>query len=172
MIEPSWSDVKVHPNLAARHGDRRLIVLALAALLLIGGGIALVTLSGGRPAPVVTAQSAPPAKNPVLDELVATTKALEASQQQVVDQLQAMQDMFTAQQAATKKSSDRVAALNEKVESLRQSFANVPQTATEAADIPPKMQEPAVRSPPKAHRRASLHRPGKSRKHRTASSLR
>jgi septal ring factor EnvC (AmiA/AmiB activator) len=135
----------------------RVIVTAVAALLIVGG--AVLWRIGATAPPVVTAVKVAPAKNPAIDELVGTTKALDASQQQVVDQLQVMQDMLTSQQAEMKRTSDRVAALNANLESLRQSFASAPPTTTtEEAEAPP----------PKKVARASRPR-GRARAQRAAS---
>jgi len=65
------------------------------------------------------------------DQLVERTKGLEATQQESIDQLQLMQDqlltarrLLAAQQAESKRLSEQVSALNEAVESLRQSYAS------------------------------------------------
>lgn len=128
----------------SKHGANRLgapvnrvIATAVAAVLIVGGAM-LWRISATAPVTSAAKVAAAP-KNPAIDELVGTTKALDASQQQVVDQLQMMQDMLTSQQAEMKKTSDRVAALNANLESLRQSFASTPpqQSSAEEADAPP-----------------------------------
>jgi hypothetical protein len=134
----------------------RVIVTAVAALLIVGGAM-LWRIGSATPPAAVPVKVAAPAKNPALDELVGTTKALDVSQQQVVDQLQVMQDMLTSQQAEMKKTSDRVAALNANLESLRQSFASTPPLASaeEAETPPPKRAVRASRPRAKARRAAS-----------------
>lgn len=103
------------------------------------------------PAPrsATTAVTAP-AKNPVLDELVRTTRALNDSQQQAIDQLQVLQDTVASQAAALKASSDATAALNDKLESLRQSFASAAQPVAEPV---PK----SVRAPSHKRQKLRLH---------------
>ena len=51
----------------------------------------------------------------VSKELLETTKGLQVTQQQAVDQLQIVQDQLVAQKAETKKLSEQIAALNEKL---------------------------------------------------------
>jgi hypothetical protein len=65
------------------------------------------------------------------DQLLAKTKALEATQQESIDQLQMAQDqlqtvrrLLAAQQADTKRLSEQVSGLTEAIDSLRQSFAS------------------------------------------------
>jgi uncharacterized coiled-coil protein SlyX len=60
------------------------------------------------------------------DELLETTKALGITQQQAVDQLQVVQDQLVAQKAETRKLSDQVAAVTEKLDVLQQSVAHAP----------------------------------------------
>jgi uncharacterized coiled-coil protein SlyX len=81
------------------------------------------------------------------EQLVEKTKGLETSQQQSIDQLQAVQDqlqgikrLVAAQQADTKRLSEQVGSLTGAIDTLRQSFASVqasepsaPQTARRSA---------------------------------------
>ena len=149
---------------------QRGIVVALAALMIVGGA---VVWRMGSSAPVVATvpAKAAAARNPALDELVGTTKALDVSQQQVVDQLQVVQDMLAAQQAETRRTSERVAALSDKLEGLRQSFAAVQQPPAEEADsvAPVKKLERAGRSRSSAHRSGSSRKIARSKRSRTAS---
>src|SRR5207237_10182609 len=98
------------------------------------------------------ANAAPDAKNPVLEELVEATKALGVSQQQAIDQLQVLQEQLASQQAETRKSSGEVAALSDKLETLRQSFASVT-PPLEQADAP----QSAKSKPAVAHARHRAH---------------
>ena len=66
--------------------------------------------------------SAPAVKSS--DELLETAKGLEVTQQQAVDQLQIVQDQLAAQQVETKRLSDQVTALTEKLDLLQQSVAS------------------------------------------------
>jgi uncharacterized coiled-coil protein SlyX len=60
------------------------------------------------------------------DELLETTKGLQITQQQAVDQLQVVQDQLVAQQAETKRLSEQIAKLTERLDGLQQSVANSP----------------------------------------------
>jgi hypothetical protein len=160
MIDALPSEPGNNSAAASRHLHSRLIVGAVAALLIVAGAfIWRITASSPPNTPAVqmaspAANSTPPAKNPVLDELVEATKALESSQQQAIDQLQELQQLITSQQAEARKSSAAVAALNAKLEALQQSFASLPAPAQDEADTPsPRKSKPAtVRSRGKAHR--------------------
>jgi uncharacterized coiled-coil protein SlyX len=72
------------------------------------------------------------------DELLETTKGLQVTQQQAVDQLQVVQDQLVAQRAEMKRLSEQIAELTEKLDALRQSVANIPVPSTRAAGPPPK----------------------------------
>jgi uncharacterized coiled-coil protein SlyX len=58
------------------------------------------------------------------DELLETAKGLEVTQQQAVDQLQIVQDQLAAQQVETKRLSDQVTALTQKLDQLQQTLAS------------------------------------------------
>jgi uncharacterized coiled-coil protein SlyX len=130
---------------AAQAMRRRLVITLVAALVLIGGGWITLWAAGGsstvEPAPHATAASA--ASRRPSDELLETTKGLQVTQQQAVDQLQVVQDQLVAQRAETKRLSDQIAALTERLGALQQSIANMPPT-THAAGSPSAPQ-------PKAH---------------------
>ena len=91
------------------------------------------------PAPAPPAPAALAASRRPSDELL----GLQVTQQQAVDQLQAVQDQLVAQQAEMKKLAEQIAALTEKLDALQQSIANMPPT-THAAGSPSGPQ-------PKAH---------------------
>jgi peptidoglycan hydrolase CwlO-like protein len=78
----------------------------------------------------------------VSEQLVEKTKGLEATQQEPIDQLQVVQDqlqtmkrLLAAQQADTKRLSEQVAALNESIDGLRQSFASARATEVETPSV-------------------------------------
>jgi hypothetical protein len=75
----------VHAVVRARW---QLIIPLVAAFVLIGGGWTVWAFSASK-------EAAPRAS----DELLETTKGLEVTQQQAVDQLQIVQDQLVAQQA-------------------------------------------------------------------------
>src|SRR5437899_1592834 len=65
------------------------------------------------------------------EQLVEKTKGIEATQQESIDQLQVVQDQLTtvrrllaAQQTDTKRLSERVSALTDAIDGLRQSYAS------------------------------------------------
>jgi predicted RND superfamily exporter protein len=87
------------------------------------------------------------------EQLIEKTKALDVSQQEAIDQLQALQDqmetvkrLLAAQQNDNKRLSDQVGNLTGAVDNLRQSFAST------------QSSEPS--SPPSAR-----HAPGRSKSH-------
>jgi uncharacterized protein HemX len=107
----------------------QLIIPLVAALFLIGGGWTVWAFSA-------TKEAAPR----VPDELLETTKALEVTQQQAVDQLQIVQDQLAAQQAETKTLSKQIATLTEKLDALQQSVANIPALSVATPATLPKAQ--------------------------------
>jgi uncharacterized coiled-coil protein SlyX len=159
MFDAFTSQPRKDSATATRHSHGRLMVGALAALLIVAGAFVWRLASGPPPTiAALTAKAAAPATNsatnPVLDQLVEATRALEVSQQQAIDQLQELQQLLTTQQAEARKSSGEVAALSDKLEALRQSFASAPTSSPEAAD------EPSPRKPKHAarHSRGKMHR--------------
>jgi cytoskeletal protein RodZ len=98
------------------------------------------------------------------EQLVEKTRSLEASQQESIDQLQAVQDqlqvlkrLVTAQQADAKRLAEQVGGLTGAIDTLRQSFAST--QSSEPSD-PPVTRKRAVRAEPRATkgRRAGVHR--------------
>jgi uncharacterized protein HemX len=90
------------------------------------------------------------------EQLFEKTKGLETSQQETIDQLQAVQDqlqglkrLVTAQQADAKRLSEQVGGLTGAIDTLRQSFAST--QSSEASD-PPVARKGSIRSGPRATR--------------------
>jgi uncharacterized protein HemX len=90
------------------------------------------------------------------EQLFEKTKSLESSQQETIDQLQAVQEqlqalkrLVTAQQADAKRLSEQVGGLTGAIDTLRQSFAST--QSSEPAD-PPMARKRSVRSEPRATR--------------------
>jgi uncharacterized protein HemX len=88
------------------------------------------------------------------EQLFEKTKSLETSQQETIDQLQAVQDqlqglkrLVTAQQADAKRLSEQVGGLTGAIDTLRQSFASA--RSSEPSD-PPVTGKRSVRSEPRA----------------------
>ena len=174
MIEQSHYTRTAHAVRGLGLPAQRGIVAGVAALLIVGGALVWRIGSHSPPAPNAPAKVAAVARNPAIDELVGTTKALDASQQQVVDQLQIVQDMLAAQRVETKRTADKVAALSDKLEGLRQSFASVQQPAADEAEAAPpsKKVEQASGTRAKAKRAGSGRKVAKSKRQRTASTRR
>jgi uncharacterized coiled-coil protein SlyX len=107
---------------------RRLIIPLVAAFVLVGGG-----------SMTVWSFSASKAVAP-RDELLETTRGLEVTQQQAVDQLQIVQDQLIAQQNETKKLSEQIATLTEKLDALQRSVAHIPAPSIVAPVTQPKAQ--------------------------------
>jgi uncharacterized protein HemX len=88
------------------------------------------------------------------EQLFEKTKSLETSQQETIDQLQAVQEqlqglrrLVTAQQADAKKLAEQVGGLTGAIDTLRQSFASA--QSSEPSD-PPAARKRSVRSEPRA----------------------
>ena len=90
---------------------RRLAITLVAALVLIGAGWITLWAAGGSPAPAPAALTA--SRRPS-DEVLETTKSLQVTQQQAVDQLQVVQDQLVAQRAETKRLADQFVALTQR----------------------------------------------------------
>jgi hypothetical protein len=130
MIDAAYSRQKLQVDHAAVRARRRLIIPLVAAFVLIGGGWMTVwALSASKEVAPRT-----------LDELLETTKGLEVTQQQAVDQLQIVQDQLVAQRTETKKLSEQIATLTERLDALQQSVANIPAPSVAAPVTLPKAQ--------------------------------
>ena len=129
MVDAAYSR-KLQLGHAAVRARWQLIIPLVAAFVLIGGGGWTVwAFSASK-------EAAPRAS----DELLETTKGLEVTQQQAVDQLQIVQDQLVAQQAETKKLSKQIATLTEKLDALQQSVANIPALSVATPVTLPKAQ--------------------------------
>jgi hypothetical protein len=152
---------------------RQPIALAAVVLVLIltgAGSIALWRATAGsstEPDRVISARQIQLRAAEASEQLVEKTKALELSQQESIDQLQALQDqvqgvkrLLAAQQNDAKRLSDQIGAVAGAIDSLRQSFASTP--ATDSSSDQPKAKHATSRSRPHATRGAQ-HRRAKSR---------
>src|SRR5471032_719582 len=142
MVDAPFSRQKQQEDRAVVRG-RRLRVLAVAlVVILIGLGCAMVWGFGARsvaalPSSADAAGSAS-AREQVSNELLETAKVLQVTQQQAVDQLQVVQDQLAAQKAETKKLSEQIASVTEKLDALQQSIASIPAPTVAAPISPPK----------------------------------
>jgi len=142
MIDLSYSHQRDQEDRAAVWARRqRMIVPLVAASILLGGGLSIVWGFGWVLTSSPSAVSAP-AREQVSSELLETTKGLEVTQQQAVDQLQVVQDQLVAQQTETKKLSGQIATLTEKLDALQQSVANIPAPSV-AAPLPTPKAPPS-----------------------------
>jgi uncharacterized coiled-coil protein SlyX len=140
MIDASFSRQRDQENRAIVRDRRRLIIPLVAALLLIGGGWMTAWAFGGSKAaaPPSEVSTASATSGRPSDELLETAKGLQVTQQQAVDQLQVVQDKLAAQQAETKKLSEQIAAVTEKLDALQRSVADIPAPPVAAPVSPPK----------------------------------
>jgi uncharacterized coiled-coil protein SlyX len=120
---------------------RRLAITLAAALVLVGGGWITLWAAGERSPAVAPAAHPLPAsgvsRRPS-DELLETTKGLQVTQQQAVDQLQVVQDQLAMQKAETQKLSEQIAVVTEKLDALQRSVADIPAPPVAAPVSPPK----------------------------------
>jgi len=126
------------PQQAARDMRRRLAITLAAAVVLVSGGWITLWAAGGSPsvAPAPAELTAAAANRRPAGELLETTKNLQVTQQQAVDQLQVVQDQLVAQRAETKRLSEQIAELTERLDALQQSVANLPAPSTHRAGSP------------------------------------
>jgi uncharacterized protein HemX len=129
MVDAAYSR-KLQLGRTAVGARWQLIIPLVAAFVLIGGGGWTVWAFSA------TKEDAPRAS----DVLLETTKGLEVTQQQAVDQLQIVQDQLAAQQAETKKLSKQIATLTEKLDALQQSVSNIPALSVATPASLPKAQ--------------------------------
>jgi hypothetical protein len=101
MVDASFSRQRHREDLAARAVRRRLLIPVAAGFLFVGAGVSMVWGFGGTA--VVS-----PASEQASSELLETTKGLQSTQQQAVDQLQVVQDQLVAQKEETKKLSEQL----------------------------------------------------------------
>jgi uncharacterized coiled-coil protein SlyX len=125
MVDASFSRQRQQEDRVA--GVRRqLPIFAVGlAVILVGLGWVLLQRGFNGNSPSGSPIIATPASEHVSKELLETTKGLQATQQQAVDQLQVVQDQLVAQKEETRKLSEQVATVTEKLQALQQSVANI-----------------------------------------------
>ncbi len=155
-------------NVLRRIGSQP-VALAAAALIIVVLGVSSVALwrayTGNSPEQerITSLRLMQARATQASEQLVEKTRSLEVSQQETIDQLQAVQEqlqvlkrLVTAQQADAKRLSEQVGGLTGAIDSLRQSFASA--QSSEPSD-PPAARKKSVRSEPRAKgRRAGVHR--------------
>src|ERR1017187_355589 len=140
MVDASFSHQRQLEGRAAGIRQRWIFTVALAVILIGIGYVLLQRGFAGNGAAVVPSATAAAitAREQVSNELLETTKGLQATQQQAVDQLQVVQDQLVAQKAETKKLSEQMAAVTEKLDALQQSVASMTAPSVAGAVPPPK----------------------------------
>ena len=161
-------------KLIRRVGSQPIALAAIALVLLLTGAasIAIWRSAGGSLPETPETQRALSARQMQLraaeasEQLVEKTKALDVSQQESIDQLQALQEqlqgvkrLLAAQQADAKRLSEQVGAIASAIDGLRQSFAS----AQPAADAPDHQLARQTSARSKAHATRSVRHRAKSR---------
>ena len=155
-------------NVLRRIGSQP-VALAAAALIIVVLGVSSVGLwrayTGNSPEQerITSLRLMQARATQASEQLVEKTRSLEVSQQESIDQLQAVQEqlqvlkrLVVAQQADAKRLSDQVGSLTGAIDTLRQSFASA--QSSEPSD-PPAARKKSVRSEPRAKgRRAGVNR--------------
>jgi uncharacterized coiled-coil protein SlyX len=128
----------------ARIGSQPIALAAVAlVLLLIGGGSVALwrATTGSYPETdhAIAARQIRARAAAASEQLAEKTKAISVTQQEQVDQLQALQDqmqgvkrLLAAQQSEAKRLSDQVGTLTGAIDNLRQSFASAQSSETPA----------------------------------------
>lgn len=129
MVDASFSRQRHREDRVAAGIRHRWIFGVALGIILIGLGCVLVQRGFGGYSAAVAPSAAAAVQLQVSDELLETAKGLQATQQQAVDQLQVVQDQLVAQKAETKKLSEQIATVNEKLEALERSVADIPAPA-------------------------------------------
>jgi chromosome segregation ATPase len=160
--------IEVRPDEAMTSAGTRLgaqpIALAAATLAIIvagAGSMALWLATTGEYPETARATAARQLQTRIAqgyEQLVEKTGALETTQQEAIDQLQAVQDQLqsvrrflAAQQADAKRLSEQVEGLTGAIDSLRQSFAST-------APPPEASNSASVRQPSKPRTAKNRHR--------------
>jgi uncharacterized coiled-coil protein SlyX len=117
MIDAPSSRQGAQEDRGAAAPRYRWISAAALGLILIGLGFALLQRGfSGNAAPTVAPSAA---RARAATEILEKMKGLQATQQQAVDQLQVVQDQLVAQKAETKKLSEQIATMTEKLDALQ-----------------------------------------------------
>jgi uncharacterized coiled-coil protein SlyX len=112
---------------------RMIVATVTGAALIAGGGVAIWAAERSAtvaPAPAVITASRLPS-----DDSSQATRALQATQQETIDQLQIVQDELAAQKIETKKLSDQIVDLTEKLEAVQ---SNLPAASSTSAVLASK----------------------------------
>jgi hypothetical protein len=164
MIDLAPRDTR--PGAFTRLGNQPIALAAATLLLLVTGATSIAiwrVYTGATPEAdrVIASRQLQARAAQASEQLVEKTKGLEATQQESIDQLQAMQDqlltvkrLLASQQSDTKRLSEQVATLTESIDGLKQSFASSQAAETETPS--------STRRKP-ARRHANLRKRSRSR---------
>lgn len=114
-------------------GQRRVVIAMVAGSALIAVGTLAISFGKRSAAPALPAPVVSSASRPLQDELLETTRALRATQQETVDQLQVVQDQLAAQKLETKKLADKIAEITEKLAIVQ---SNLPAASSTSMVLP------------------------------------
>ena len=155
-----------------RVGSQPIALAAVALVLMLTGAGSIAiwrSTAGALPETqrAISARQIQLRATEAAEQLADKTNALEVSQQEAIDQLQALQDqmqgvkrLLAAQQSDAKRLSEQVGAVASAIDGLRQSFASAPSSAD--APDPPQARHSSGRS--KTHAmRGSQRRRSRSR---------
>jgi uncharacterized coiled-coil protein SlyX len=138
MVDASFSRQRQSEDDAAPT-NRQLWIFAVGlAVILTGLGFGLLQLGSRSDGAAALESTTVTAREQVSNEILETTRGLQMTQQQAVDQLQVVQDQLAAQKAETKRLSEQIAAVTEKLGALQQSFAEIPAPSITATGSQPK----------------------------------
>ena len=138
MVDASFLRQRQNEDDAAP-SNRQLWIFAVAlAVLLICLGFSLLQPGSGSDGAAALPSTTAPAWEQVSNELLETTRGLQMTQQQAVDQLQVVQDQLAAQKAETKRLAEEIAAVTANLKALQQSFAEMPPSSVLATGSQPK----------------------------------
>ena len=141
-------------NGLTRIGSQPIALAAAVLVALVAGGASIALwrgYTGTSPEPdrVVATRQLQARTAQASEQLVEKTKGLEATQQELIDQLQVVQDqlqtvkrLLAAQQSETRKLSEQVGSLTGAIDGLRQSFASA---QTSEPSSPPSARKSSVR---------------------------
>jgi uncharacterized protein HemX len=134
MIEPSYQELRQNFTVAGPSRIRSVAPVVILLVALVAGAAAFWQFYHVGFAQAVLAR-----QDAVSETAPAMRDVDTSQQQQATDQVQSIQQDLAAQQAATRRLSDEVNALNSRIDALQQSFASVPTTVGRA---PPPRRKP------------------------------
>ena len=160
MIDVRADDVR--SNGSGRVGSQPIVLAAVALVLMLTGAGSIAiwrSTTGALPESqrAISAREIQLRATAASEQLAEKTNALEVSQQEAIDQLQALQDqmqgvkrLLASQQSDAKRLSEQVGAVAGAIDGLRQAFARAPSTAD--APDPPQARHSSARPKTQAMR--------------------